>query len=72
MLIFFLLLLSSRYWIAIDVFFSPSECRDSNRLVDDFFNVMLNDKLTYCIALSCIASYSYPMCLVMVFLILKK
>ena len=39
----------------------------------DFFNIMLNDKLTYCIVLSCIAYYSYPkVCLVMVFLILKK
>ena len=34
---------------------------------------MLNDKLTYCIVLSCVASYSYPICLlVMVFLILKE
>ena len=33
---------------------------------------VLNDKLTYCIVLSCIASYSYPIYLVMVFLILKK
>ena len=40
---------------------------------DDFFNIMLNDKLTYCIVLSCIAYYSYPkVFLVMVFLILKK
>ena len=41
--------------------------------VVDFFNIMLNDKLTYCIVLSCIAYYSYPkVSLVMVFLILKK
>ena len=33
---------------------------------------LLNDKLTCCIALSCMASYSYPMHLVMVFLTLKK
>ena len=37
------------------------------------FNVMLDDKLTHCVALSCVAYYSCPICLlVMVFLTLKE